>query len=132
MFGLENNKFVDYMIDVQIPELTNSKDTDIYRKVSVEELLEYSVCFKRQFALKKPKQEINVVEVDDSNKALLSRLCVFQHNDMFFLLRDVIHFSANSFFIITPNYYKYRHPARAELDLADVTEQIMSDAGGEQ
>lgn len=51
MFNLENNNFLDYAINIQIPELTNSKETDIYRKVSYEELLTYCKYFLDQFSL---------------------------------------------------------------------------------
>jgi len=71
------------------------------------------------------------VESIDDDKVLLSRFCVFSHNDKFHQIRDVIHFSDNSFFIIKPNFYKCWHPAIAELDLSDVMEQIMESGGDE-
>lgn len=162
LFGLENNKFLDYAINVQIPELTNSREVDIYRKVSVNELIKYSECFEEQFSLiyerigkhvsitlypdvlkkfsvfelcvcdGKPEQKIKVSNIPDSNKEFMSRFCVFSYNDMFYQLRDVIHFEEESFFIVKPNYYKNWHPAIAELDLADAMDQIMSNAGGEE
>lgn len=159
-FGLKDNKFIDYAIKIQIPELTNTDIESIYRKVSAENLVDYSECFKKQFtaiykhvekyiAIKlypnvlnrfsifemavldgKSDNTIDLVEsVDD--KVLLSRFCVFSHNDKFHQIRDVIHFSDNSFFIIKPNFYKYWHPAIAELDLSDVMEQIMESGGDE-
>ncbi|WP_394903323.1 HsdM family class I SAM-dependent methyltransferase [Clostridium butyricum] len=162
LFGLDNNKFVDYAINVQIPELTNSQEADIYRKVSVDELIKYSECFERQFSFiyerigkhvsinlypdvmkkfsifelcicdDKAEEKIKIMNVPDSNKELMSRFCVFSHNDIFYQFRDVIHFEENSFFIIKPNYYKNWHPAIAELDLSDAMEQIMSSTGGEE
>ena len=74
---------------------------------------------------------IDLVDNIDDDKVLLSRFCVFSHNDKFHQIRDVIHFSDNSFFIIKPNFYKYWHPAIAELDLSDVMEQIMESGGDE-
>lgn len=159
-FGLKNNKFIDYAINIQIPELTNTNHKNIYRKVSIEELVEYSECFKKQFAsiysrvekhigikfyqnlLNKfvvfelsvldgtPDKTIDFIEDIDKDKELLSRFCVFSHNDNFHQIKDVIHFSDNSFFIIKPNFYKYWHPAIAELDLSDVIDQIMNNSGG--
>jgi len=161
-FGLENNKFIDYAINIQIPELTNSTKVNIYRRVLVEELKTYSECFEKQFSLIyerigkyilitlypdiqnkfsvfelcvldiKPDQKIKVSENSDSNKELLTKFCVFAHNDMFYQLRDIVHFEESSFFIIKPNSYKYWHPAIAELDLAEVIDQIMSNSGGEE
>lgn len=162
LFGLDNNKFVDYAINVQIPELTNSQEADIYRKVSVDELIKYSECFEKQFSFiyerigkyvsinlypdvmkkfsifelcicdDKPEEKIKIKNVSDSNKELMSKFCVFRHNDIFYQFRDVIHFEENSFFIVKPNYYKNWHPAIAELDLSDSMEQIMSSTGGEE
>lgn len=160
-FGLKDNKFIDYAIKIQIPELTNTNLESIYRNISAEELVAYSECFKKQFtaiyqrvgkhiAIKlyhnvlnrfsifelavldgKSDTTIDLVKIIDDDKALLSRFCVFSHNDKFYQIRDVIHFSDNSFFIIKPNFYKYWHPAIAELDLSDVMEQIMESGGDE-
>lgn len=160
-FGLKDNKFIDYAIKIQIPELTNIGIENIYRKVSAEELVDYSECFKKQFTAIYERVEkhieiklynnvlnrfsifelvvldgksdtaIDLVDNIDDDKVLLSRFCVFSHNDKFHQIRDVIHFSHNSFFIIKPNFYKYWHPAIAELDLSDVMEQIMESGGDE-
>ena len=160
-FGLKDNKFIDYAIKIQIPELTNIGIENIYRKVSAEELVDYSECFKKQFTAIYERVEkhieiklyhnvlnrfsifelvvldgksdtaIDLVGNIDDDKVLLSRFCVFSHNDKFHQIRDVIHFSHNSFFIIKPNFYKYWHPAIAELDLSDVMEQIMESGSDE-
>lgn len=160
-FGLKDNKFIDYAIKIQIPELTNTNLESIYRNISAEELVAYSECFKKQFTAIYQRVEkhieiklyhnvlnrfsifelavldgksdttIDLVKSIDDDKALLSRFCVFSHNDKFHQIRDVIHFSDNSFFIIKPNFYKYWHPAIAELDLSDVMEQIMESGGDE-
>lgn len=160
-FGLKDNKFIDYAIKIQIPELTNKDIENIYRKVSAEELVDYSECFKKQFTAIYKRVEkhieiklyhnvlnrfsifelavldgksdttIDLVDNIDDDKVLLSRFCVFSHNDKFHQIRDIIHFSDNSFFIIKPNFYKYWHPAIAELDLSDVMEQIMESGGDE-
>ncbi len=160
-FGLKDNKFIDYAIKIQIPELTNTDLESVYRKISAEELVAYSECFKKQFttiyqrvekhiAIKlyhnvlnkfsifelailegKSNTTVDLVKSIDDDKSLLSRFCVFSHNDKFHQIRDVIHFSDNSFFIIKPNFYKYWHPAIAELDLSDVMEQIMNSGGDE-
>lgn len=159
-FGLKNNKFVDYAINIQIPELTNTNLENIYRKVSIKELVAYSEYFTKQFTaiyqrvgkhigIKFYQNVLNkfvifelsildgtsdntmdFMEDIDNDKELLSTFRVFSHNDNFHQIRDVFHFSDNSFFIIKPNFYKYWHPAIAELDLSDVMEQIMNNSGG--
>ncbi len=161
-FGLQNNKFLDYAINIQIPELINSAETSTYRKVSVDNLKLYSECFINQFSkvYNKAGKHISVVlypdilnkfsvfelcisdehyetdmrvsKITDANKELLTRFNIFRCNDRFYQLRDVIHFGKNSFFIVKLNYYKYWHPAIAELDLAEVIDQIMTGVGGEE
>lgn len=161
-FGLEHDNFVDYAINIQIPELTNSDSGQAYREVSVDDLKKYSECFVRQFAaiynpygkyvsctlypnignhyavfelhIEDGKQynETLVANEDDNEKKLLAKFSVYTYNDKFYQIRDVIHFGTDSFFIIKPNFYKNWHPAIAELDLADVVEQIMSSSGGDE
>ena len=161
-FGLEHNNFVDYAINIQIPELTNSIKSQAYRTVSVDELKKYSECFVKQFSLvynpinkyvsvtlypnieksydvfelhindSKPITEILIANEEDDEKILLAKFSVYEHNDKFYQMRDVIYFSTNSLFIIKPNFYKNWHPAVAEIDLADVIDQIMSTSGGDE
>lgn len=159
-FGLEFNKFIDYAINVTIPQLTGTNKDRIYRKVSVDDLKEYSKCFVKQFSLvynpsnqyvsvtlypsignhytvfelqinnSKPVNEIVVADAVNDEKKLLAQFSVYEHNDKFYQIRDVIHFSTNSLFILKPNFYKNWHPAIAEIDLADVIDQIMNASGG--
>ena len=159
-FGLEQNSFVDYAINIQIPELTNSNKSQAYRAVSVDDLIKYSECFIKQFSLvynpdnkyvsvklypnignyyvvfelhindSKPDNEILIANEVDDEMELLAKFSVYEHNDKFYQIRDVIYFSTNSLFIIKPNFYKNWHPAIAEIDLADVIDQIMSASGG--
>ncbi len=161
-FGLEYNKFIDYAINISIPELTGTNKDRVYRKVSIDDLKEYSKCFVKQFSLiynpsskyvfvtlypsignhytvfelhiknSKPVTEIVVANEVDDEKKLLAKFSVYEHNDRFYQIRNVIHFNKNSFFIIKPNFYKNWHPAIAEIDLADVIDQIMSTSGGDE
>ena len=80
----------------------------------------------------KPVTEIVVANEVDDEKKLLAKFSVYEHNDRFYQIRNVIHFNKNSFFIIKPNFYKNWHPAIAEIDLADVIDQIMSTSGGDE
>ncbi len=161
-FGLEHNNFVDYAINIQIPELTNSNKSQAYRTISVDDLKKYSECFIKQFSLiynpsnkyvsvtlypnigncyavfelyindKKPVTEILIANEADDEKKLLAQFSVYEYNDKFYQIRDVIHFGTNSLFIIKPNFYKNWHPAIAEIDLADVIDQIMAVSGGDE
>lgn len=161
-FGLEYNNFIDYAINVQIPELTHSDNSQAYRQVSIDDLKKYSECFFKEFATiynvqskyvsitlyptigtcyavfelkikeEKPINEISVVNEADCEKKLLTRFLAYKHNDKFYQIRDTIHFGTDSFFIIKHNFYKNWHPAIAEIDLADVVDQIMSTSGGDE
>lgn len=160
-FSLADDAFVDYAINVQIPELSSSSGIDVYRKATADDLKKYSECFEKQFSAiygqlgkglsiiiypnignnyaifelrvteNKTNTKVEVVDVTDSNKELLSKFSVYAYNDKFYQVRDVIHFGTDSFYIIKPNFYKNWHPAIAELDLVDVIEQIMATSGGE-
>lgn len=162
LFQLNKDKFINYALNVQIPELTNTNTVNMYREVTVEDLMSFSDCFNTQFSsiynrLKKgikisiyPKVlnrfsifELEIIENHTSNqilvnteincnKELFTKLIRYDYNDMFHQIRDIVHFSENSFYIIKPNNYKYWHPAIAEMDLADVLNQILTDAGGDE
>lgn len=162
LFDLKKDPFVDYTLNVQIPELTNSKQANIYRAVTPDELKLYAQCFIDQFTsiynkvgkgicvklypevLKRyavfeleitvDNQNVEVVveSIPNDNMELFTRIIRHDYNEMFHQVRDVIHFSENSFYIIKPYNYKYWHPAIAEMDLSDVLDQILSDGGGEE
>lgn len=155
-FGLESNKFVDYAINISIPGLTGMDKDIAYRKVSVDDLKEYSKCFIKQFSeiynvygkyvtvtlypnirnnyaifelritQDSSINKVLIANEADDEKRLFTEFSVYAYNDKFYELHDVIHFGTDSFFIIKQNFYKNWHPAIAELDLADVVEQIMS------
>ena len=161
-FGLEQDNFVDYVISIQIPELTNSNCEKVYRRVSVDDLKIYSECFVKQFsAVYNPCNKyisitlyprignhyavfelhvidgeagIEVLVANETNdeKKRLAEFSVYAHNDKFYQIRDIIHFRTDSFYIIKPNLYKNWHPAMAEIDLTDVIDQIMSELGGDE
>ena len=160
-FDLQDNAFIDYTLNIQIPELTNSKEDNIYRIVTSHELKAYAQCFAEQFTFIYNKVGKGVciklypevlkryvvfeVEITDTinnvetivnsapkeNMELFTRIIRHDYNEMFHQIRDVIHFSENSFYIIKPNNYKYWHPAIAQMDLDDVLDHILSDDGGE-
>ena len=73
-FGLKDNKFIDYAIKIQIPELTNIDIESIYRKVSSEELVDYSECFKKQFADIYKHAEKHIATVSAHNIRRLPRV----------------------------------------------------------
>lgn len=159
-YGLGGNQFIDYAINIQIPELVDLDGNQTYKKVCAEDLKEYSSCFVKYFSTiygqhenhisvtlyptvginyavfelhivaGQGESEITIADQVDDEKLLLAKFAVYSHNDRFYQIRDVIHFAEDSFFIIKPNMYRNWHPAIAELDLADAIEDIMSASGG--
>lgn len=160
--SLAEDNFVNYAVNIQIPEITNSDNSLAYRRVCSEDLKEYSKCFLKYFsaiykqdghrisatvypsvginyavfelhiAAKSGESEITVANMVDDEKMFLTQFAVYEYNDKFYQIRDVIHFGIDSFYIIKPNIYKNWHPAMAELDLADVIDEIMSTFGGDK
>lgn len=76
------------------------------------------------------KQKIIDVLDSDDIKDFLSQQSIYQYNDLFYQIRDVLYFEENSFFIIKTNEYKNWHPAMAQIDLAEVIDRILSNDGG--
>ena len=160
-FGLESDNFIDYALNIQIPELIDVNGGRAYEKVTIDALESFVEVFEKQFSaiynqfnkyisiilypnvgnyysafeLKITKNRsdkaVQICE-ENTNLDLLSKFAVHSYNDKFYQIRDVVYFEEDSFYIIKPHYYKYWHPAIAELDLADVIDQILSSSGGDQ
>ena len=160
-FGLESDNFIDYALNIQIPELTDVNGGRAYQKVTIDALESFVEVFEKQFSAiynqfnkyisiilypnvgnyysafelkitnNKSDKVVQICKAN-TNLDLLSKFAVHSYNDKFYQIRDVIYFEENSFYIIKPHYYKYWHPAIAELDLADVIDQILSSSGGDQ
>lgn len=154
-FGLEDNLFVDYVLNIQIPMIANNQLT--WDKVSSQQLKSYaniiieyfnkifaagekyivSTIYNNvmghysaiEFAFQDTKPVTIVSEVAEDNNAymaLVSKFMLNEVNDLFYQMRDVISFEENSFFILKTNEYKNWHPAMAKLDLADVLNDIFT------
>lgn len=159
-FGLSKNVFIDYALTIQIPELSGSSRSKVYKKVNADDLRNYSECFKNQFSSIYSKlgktvsiklypnilncyaaveviisddviQTEEIIYKCDNDKELFSQFLLSAYNDKFYQMRDVIFFDERSFYILKPNYFKYWHPAISKLDLSDVIDQIMSASGGD-
>lgn len=154
-FGLENDLFVDYAINVQIPLIANNQLT--WDKVSFQQLTSYATIFidyfnkifarNEKYVLAKlykdvmghysalelvfqdsrpTTQIVEVKEHDNEYMFLVSNFMLNEINDLFYQMRDVISFKENSFFILKTDEYKNWHPAMAKLDLADVLDSIFA------
>lgn len=154
-FGLKEDVFIDYALNVQIPELTNQADADIYRPVIQDDLTTYTKCFIDEFTRcfhqqgkgiltkfylvsKKyvafelivsdevaTNEEYEIQAATDSDMELFTKIMKHEYNEMFWQIKNIIHFTENSFYIIKPNQYKYWHPAIAQMDLGEILDQIL-------
>lgn len=133
-----------------------------YQEVSVEDLNKYGLCFldyfqkiysseekyikimiypklANRFAAfelficdEPPAQMISITSDSGGTKEFLSKLSIYQYNDLFYQIRDILYFEDSSFFIIKTNEHKNWHPAIAQIDLAEVIDHMLSDNGGGQ
>jgi type I restriction-modification system DNA methylase subunit len=155
-FNLADNSFVDYALNIQIPQLTNSVNCKAFQPVGNQQLCDYAKPFLEAlsvvFAMSdkfvtatiypnvakyysavevslcngKPMNDIKVIDDYDSLQTALTRFSTYKINDMFYNVKDIVHFEEDSFYIIKANFYKNWHPAIAQLDLAEVIDQILS------
>lgn len=160
-FGLIDNEFIDYALNVQIP-LVNSKKMNIMKTVNIDDLKIYSSYFEQYFnrilsnsnkhlkivlypkvkgmysifeliiCENKIDKEIEIIEDIDNNKELLTRFMVNKATDKFYQIKDIINFEENSLFIIKTNEFRNWHPAMARIDLSEVISQMLSENGGEE
>lgn len=152
MYGLENNNFIKYALDIQIPILCNNMYA--YNKVSNVQLEQYANVFikswshrfeveqlfvqtkfypdiKNRFTAfeliitdKKPKDE--VAFMDDYNEVdLLTKFMITKANDLFYQTKNIIEFDENSFFIVKTNDMKNWHPAIAIMDSSEILNTIF-------
>ena len=159
-FGLKDNEFIDYALNVQIP-LVNSRKNITMRTVKVDEMKQYASYFEKYFkkifnksnkyikivlypnikglysvfelivSNQKSDQVIEVQNNIEENKELLTKFMVSKHTDMFYQIKNVINFEENSFYIIKTNEFRNWHPAMAKLDLAEVIDEMLSGNGGD-
>jgi len=154
-FGLSNDAFVDYAINVQIPLVAENKMS--WDKVTSEQLHDYIRVFTKYFSTifsqmgkyvvantyrnvanhycavefvfqdTVPEKTINeYYKIDDAWINFMNKLSLNKVNDVFYQLKDVVNFSENSFYILKTDEYKNWHPAIAKLDLADVLNSILT------
>ena len=158
-FGLKDNAFVDYIINIQIPMIRKEKKQLGNKRVDESELLEYAKEFQTYFVNSYSSYgygiEINIstnltnqfvafelnineeisdnyihfIKSDNIEKDMISRFAIKSHTDSFFTIRDSIVFENTSFYILKKDLFKNWHPAMAKRDLAEVIDRILT--GGE-
>lgn len=158
-FGLEDDPFIDYALNVQIPMLNSKRWT--FNEVSVASLKEYSLVFinywkemmSKQnkfikvvlyprivnkftvFELKileqQPNEELTIMNAVDNNKEILARFMINKINEQFYQVKDVIYFEKDSFFIIKGSEAKNWHMAMAYIDNTTAIDSILSHGKGD-
>jgi hypothetical protein len=155
-FGLSNDVFVNYALNIQIPLVANNKMS--WEKVTSDQLCAYARVFIEYFSVILPRNEkyisVNIyrniaghycavefvfqdiepaqsiTEYDGNQNVqmnFVSKFMLNKVNDLFYQIKDVIDFSENSFYILKTDEYKNWHPAMAKLDLADVLDSILTE-----
>ena len=157
--GLNDNAFIDYALNVTIPMINNEKTE--YRQASIDDMLTYAKVFQDywssimrsenkfiQITLYKDIMkkfcvfELNVLEEStdneiivkehfDDNENFLTNFMINKINDQFYDIKDIIHFSYSSFYIIKTNEAKNWHKAMGYIDNASVIKSILSSEEGE-
>ena len=148
-FNLENNEFIDYALNIQIP-LINSRKNMMTRTVTPEEMEKYASYFQTYFKhiFNKSNKYIKIVlyprvkEIysifeliisDNKNDEIIEIKNRFDKNiNDFERIKNKINFEEDSFFIIKTRELKNWNLEAAKLDLEKVISEIVSDeAGGE-
>ncbi len=154
-FNLQDNKFIDYALNIQLSKITNKEKE--YRKVTKEELINYSlvflnyfenifkdekICFQREFSynvldkycefkfyLVEDEGENTILFKDVSEKQFITLFMQKKFNDLFYQNNDIIDFGENYFRIIKFDEYKNWHQACALIDLDYVINEIFHGEG---
>lgn len=153
MYGLKHNPFIDYALNVRIPEICKRY---LAKKCSDADMRLYADTFqsiwdrhfegsgvycttilypsiKNQFSAYEinlsSNEELRGVQVmtdAEDDISLLSRFGIYKLNDSFFQIKSVIHLTQNRIIIIKPNDTKYWHPAMAVKDSHKVISDILT------
>lgn len=159
-FGLKDNPFVDYLLNITIPMTRREKNQPGNKKVTKEQLTEYAkefqayfintysshgygieikisthivdqfVAFELIISEHSKRNSIDFIKDNHAEKEMISRFSVKSHTDSFFTIRDSIVFEDTSFYILKKNLFKNWHPAMAKRDLAEVIDKILMDGEG--
>ena len=159
-FGLKDNPFVDYILNITIPMTRKEKNQLGNKKVSKEQLTEYAKEFQTYFintysshgyGIKikisthivdqfvafeliinehSKENSIDFIKVNNAEKEMISRFSIKSHTDSFFTIRDSIVFEDTSFYILKKDLFKNWHLAMAKRDLAEVIDRILTNGEG--
>lgn len=152
MYGLDNNYFVDYALNIQIPMLCGHY-TDF--RCGVEQLQKYAevfisvwenrlersgvfysidlypdikgrfAAFKMQLSFSGVASSIRVAELNSDDINWLTDIVISKLNDGFYSIQNVVEYDNDSFYIVKPISFKYWHPSLAIKDSYRVLNEIL-------
>lgn len=152
MYGLQDNYFVDYALNVQIPTLCGTYhdsicDTNALQRYSEifrenwdrnfgNNNISYVIniypnikgkfaAFKVELSLEEHDNQIKISEEIDDNMDILTELMIYQINDCFFKTKDVAEFEDEAIVIVKSIDVKNWHPAMAVKDSHDVINAVL-------
>ena len=154
-FGLTEDVFVDYALNVQIPLIAHNKM--LWDKVSSTQLITYATVFMDYFnkifaknekyvlvkihksimghysavelVFQDVKPQARIIEAEEGRNvylSLISKLAINQVNDMIYQMRDIISYEENTIYILKTDENRNWHPAMAKLDLENVLNSIFT------
>ena len=156
MYGVQNNYFVDYAINVQIPMLcgkyveTKCNATmlmqyaevflDVWRKRLERSNLRYSIklypnikekfaAFYMKLSFDAKNNDINVVDDVEGNLKILTDFMIYKLNDCFYQTKNVAEFDDDAFVIVKPIDAKNWHEAMAIKDSYKVLNAVLLGEG---
>jgi len=151
LFNLEEDPFVKYANEIQIPILTRTLSNCL---VSEEEMIKYSnvffsywnELFKDKYSVKiniylnnqttycifemkvtekKCKTSIEFIKKMDIIHKYLNKFLINKIDDFYYENNQILNFEKDSFFILKTNNKKNWHEANAKMDLAEVISTIL-------
>lgn len=152
MYGLQNNYFVDYALNVQIPILCGRymeakcdtamllQYTNVFTGIWNDRLkrnnLYYSIrlypnikgkfaAFRMNFSFEETGDDISIVEDVEDHIEILADLMIYRINDFFYQIRNVADFNEDSFVIVKTIESKNWHPAMAVKDSYKVLNAVL-------
>jgi hypothetical protein len=156
MYGVQNNYFVDYAINVQIPMLCGKYIEakcnaamlmqyaevflDVWRKRLERSNLRYSIklypdikgkfaAFYMKLSFDAKNSDINVVDDVEDNVKILTDFMIYKLNDCFYQTKNVAEFDDDAFVIVKPIDAKNWHGAMAIKDSYKVLNAVLLGEG---
>ena len=154
MYGVQNNCFIDYILNIQIPMLCGKYNEskcdstllqqytkvfiDVWDKRLKRSRMGYTIklypnikgrftAFYMQFSFDQSKNDIRVIENEDIDNDMktLTDFMIYELNDCFYQIKNVAEFEDDAFVIVKPIDAKNWHSAMAIKDSYKVLNAVL-------